>query len=346
MNMKFTIKSIEESMRRGGYFIPEESECVAECRNMERGECLAQLTSDMMSTTREMCNAIGSKKGIALRDIIRSLTPTTHFRGSMNISPSPALLSARAINATFNSYRTIDSRYHSKSLREGLQVLFITYTKTLSQSSLHRKLTVSVGSYSTMDQDDTTKTPPQPYSHLTYTQYRSLILRETEAPYSSTLPLLTPVRGNIQRLSPDPNGSKDTPTRLAGKVDDQGTGEIPSYVCANCSAPLFSASAKFASGSGWPSFASALPGAIKTKTDWRVKEAGKWVLGGSLGVKFREEAVCKNCGGHLGHVFRGENWEGVEEEEQGKGVTRYCVNGSSLKVPESQNNEPEGTNLG
>ncbi|KAF3911054.1 Thioredoxin [Arthrobotrys entomopaga] len=188
-------------------------------------------------------------------------------------------------------------------------------------------------------QDDSTKTPPQPYSHLTYTQYRSLILRETEPPFSSTLPLLPSARENTQRLSVDPNAIKDT------NSDNQETGEVPSYVCANCSTPLFPASAKFASGSGWPSFASALPGAIKTKTDWRVKEAGKWVLGGSLGVKFREEVVCRNCGGHLGHVFRGENWEGVEEEEQGKGITRYCVNGSSLKVPGSQK-ESEVTNLG
>ncbi|KAF3124825.1 hypothetical protein TWF703_011184 [Orbilia oligospora] len=142
---------------------------------------------------------------------------------------------------------------------------------------------------------------PGPYSHLTMAQYRSLILRQTEHPFSSSLPLLS---------------------------DDQ---KSSSYACANCSSPLFLPNTKFASGTGWPAFSSAIPGAIKTKTDWRLKEDGKWVvLGGSLGLKLREEVVCGRCGGHLGHVFRGEKWAKVEEEVEGKGVTRYCVNGCSL----------------
>ncbi|KAK6516073.1 hypothetical protein TWF506_005986 [Arthrobotrys conoides] len=152
-----------------------------------------------------------------------------------------------------------------------------------------------------IDPADASKPAAEPYSHLTTAQYRSLILRRTEAPFSSSLPLLP---------------------------RDQNTS---SYACANCSAPLFLPNTKFASGTGWPSFSSAIPGAIKTKTDWRLKEDGKWVvLGGSLGLKLREEAVCGRCGGHLGHVFRGEKWAGVEEEVIGKGVTRYCVNGCSL----------------
>ncbi|KAF3098002.1 hypothetical protein TWF706_006941 [Orbilia oligospora] len=125
-------------------------------------------------------------------------------------------------------------------------------------------------------------------------QYRSLILRQTEHPFSSSLPLLS---------------------------DDQ---KSSSYACANCSSPLFLPNTKFASGTGWPAFSSAIPGAIKTKTDWRLKEDGKWVvLGGSLGLKLREEVVCGRCGGHLGHVFRGEKWAKVEEEVEGKGVTRH-----------------------
>ena len=62
------------------------------------------------------------------------------------------------------------------------------------------------------------------------------------------------------------------------------------YHCANCGAKLFSSSAKFDSGTGWPSFSEALPGAFKTKIDY------------SFGMR-RMEYHCANCGVHHGHVF-------------------------------------------
>ena len=62
------------------------------------------------------------------------------------------------------------------------------------------------------------------------------------------------------------------------------------YHCANCGAKLFASTAKFDSGTGWPSFSEALPGAFKTKIDY------------SFGIK-RVEYHCANCGVHHGHVF-------------------------------------------
>ncbi|KAF3939202.1 Thioredoxin [Dactylella cylindrospora] len=163
-------------------------------------------------------------------------------------------------------------------------------------------------------EEDTAKPAPEPYSHLTIAQHRTLILRQTEPPNSSALPSLS------VQASRGGSSSRATSTPSVASA----------YTCANCSSPLFFPSSKFASGTGWPSFSSAVPGAVRTKTDWRLREAGRWVLGGRLGLKFREEACCASCGGHLGHVFRGEKWDGVEEETKGKGVTRYCINGCSL----------------
>ena len=55
------------------------------------------------------------------------------------------------------------------------------------------------------------------------------------------------------------------------------------YHCANCGNKLFSSEAKFDSGTGWPSFSEALPGAFKTKVDY------------SFGMK-RIEYHCAKCG--------------------------------------------------
>ena len=81
------------------------------------------------------------------------------------------------------------------------------------------------------------------------------------------------------------------------------------FVCAGCDLPLFTSETKFDSGTGWPSFDQALPGAVTTKVDR------------SYGMA-RTEVLCSRCGGHLGHVFN----DGPPPT--GK---RYCMNGLALK---------------
>ena len=80
------------------------------------------------------------------------------------------------------------------------------------------------------------------------------------------------------------------------------------YVCAGCKLPLFSSRAKYDSGTGWPSFSDALPGALGTRADFRL-------------LLPRTEYHCRRCGGHQGHVF------GDGPRPTGK---RYCNNGVAL----------------
>ena len=81
------------------------------------------------------------------------------------------------------------------------------------------------------------------------------------------------------------------------------------FACAGCDLPVYDASAKFDSGTGWPSFFQPLPNAIATSTDQ------SW-----LGE--RTEVHCRRCGGHLGHVF--------DDGPPPTGL-RYCMNGVALK---------------
>ncbi|MEK6245122.1 MAG: peptide-methionine (R)-S-oxide reductase MsrB [Pseudomonadota bacterium] len=102
---------------------------------------------------------------------------------------------------------------------------------------------------------------------------------------------------------------RDEDTERAGSSALNAEKRPGVFVCAGCGLPLFTSEMKYESGTGWPSFFTIIPGALKTKTDYKI-------------IYPRTEYHCARCGGHHGHLF-----------DDGPAPTklRYCNNGVALK---------------
>ncbi|MDF1854358.1 peptide-methionine (R)-S-oxide reductase MsrB [Pseudooceanicola sp.] len=112
--------------------------------------------------------------------------------------------------------------------------------------------------------------------------------------------MLTPQQYKVMRQE----GTEPAGSSPLNKLTAEGR-----YLCRGCDLPLYSSATKYDSGTGWPSFWQALPGAIATKSDRNL-------------FQLRIECHCRRCGSHLGHIF-----------DDGPKPTgkRHCLNGVSLK---------------
>lgn len=148
--------------------------------------------------------------------------------------------------------------------------------------------------------------------------------RAISAAFMSTNGLPSDEAGWRTVLSPDqfrvlrekgtepPGFSENRPGQLEFELKKNYGTKYPqegAYECTGCGAPLYYARQKFDSGCGWPAYYDGVDGAIKEVPD----ADGR-----------RIEIVCNNCGGHLGHVFKGEGFPTPTN-------ARHCVNGISLR---------------
>jgi peptide-methionine (R)-S-oxide reductase len=125
----------------------------------------------------------------------------------------------------------------------------------------------------------------------------------------STVPTDAELRERLTKLQYDVTQRAGTERAFTGAYHD--TKDPGVYHCIVCDVPLFSSETKYDSGSGWPSFYEALDPERVTLNEDR-----------SHGM-IRTEAVCANCGSHLGHVF--------PDGPQPSG-DRFCMNSASLDL--------------
>ena len=124
-------------------------------------------------------------------------------------------------------------------------------------------------------------------------------LEKTEVEWQA---ILTPEQFRITRK----RGTEAPHTAELCSIYDTGK-----YHCVCCNTPLFDATIKFESGTGWPSFTQPI-----------TENAIKYIKDNAFGM-LRVEVICNTCDAHLGHVFP----DGPEPSG-----LRYCINSESMNI--------------
>ncbi|MFL0062324.1 peptide-methionine (R)-S-oxide reductase MsrB [Tenacibaculum maritimum] len=121
--------------------------------------------------------------------------------------------------------------------------------------------------------------------------------------------LLSPEQFKITRLK----GTERPFSEELCTIYDEGQ-----YNCVCCNTPLFDATIKFNSSSGWPSFTQPIEEhAIQYQKD-------------TTHGMVRVEVLCNTCDAHLGHVFP----DGPEPSG-----LRYCINSISMQLEKGAKDE-------